>query len=170
MTFFFHSLLAYEAAKKEVKDFYESTLSERLNQFAKGREYAARKAALSCENLLFCGVNVLMDLAGTPMSVAPISAEQLFMEDEHSDSESQSLAIREYFRHRGVQGSILEEDSARGGATKTRDSKGVHGTASKAAKNRINGSGTVSGASSVRGDDDNKSWISDASWAAAARW
>lgn len=38
--------MAYEAAKKEIKSFYESTLSERISTYAKSKEVAVRKAAV----------------------------------------------------------------------------------------------------------------------------
>ena len=136
----FSSLLAYEAAKSEVKTFYESTLSDRIANFTKAKESAIRKA----------------NLFGTPITIAPISADRLFSSDhslslttsDHShggggdqyffddedshfegderqlshdqqqsaasaarDAESDNIAIREYFKSRGAQGHQLEEDS-----------------------------------------------------------
>eukprot|EP01034_Spumella_vulgaris_P024318 gene24318-30640_t len=118
------SLLAYEAARSEVKNFYESTLSDRIATFTRAKEGAIRKA----------------NLFGTPITIAPISAERLFSSDQSlslgtsnggdgsyyfDDEDTQyegegeggvSLdggdeAMREYIRQRGPQGHQLEEDS-----------------------------------------------------------
>lgn len=89
------SLLAYEAAKKEVKAFYENTLSERINAFSKSKEFAVKRAAQF----------------GTPITLAPMEGEFFFDDSICDDSDSESLAIKEYFKHRGRQGKILEEDS-----------------------------------------------------------
>jgi hypothetical protein len=130
---FIPSLLAYEAAKSEMKTFYESTLSDRIANFTKAKESAIRKA----------------NLFGTPITIAPISADRLFssdhslsltasashgggdqyfFDDEDSqfeeegrltheqlqvmrDAESDNIAIKEYFKSRGAQSHQLEEDS-----------------------------------------------------------
>lgn len=89
------SLLAYEAAKKEIKSFYENTLSERIATFSKSKEFAVKRAAQF----------------GTPITLAPIEGEYFFDDSICDDSDSESLALKEYFKHRGRQGRVLEEDS-----------------------------------------------------------
>lgn len=89
------SLLAYEAAKKEIKDFYENTLSERIATFSKSKEFAVKRAAQF----------------GTPIALNPLEGEYFFDDSICDDSDSESLAIKEYFKHRGRQGKILEDDN-----------------------------------------------------------
>ncbi len=136
------------------------------------------------EFFLICPIFV-----GSPIALAPIQGEQLFGSDlslsltEDGESDSESLAIREYFKHRGVQGHILEEDSLHLGSGTFATSSEVNGTvrspsrprqSSNAATNDVprlvgggiafsQAAGSVGSSLQDAAYDDNSSWISDSS-------
>lgn len=110
-----------------------------------------------------------------------MQGEQLFGSDlslgltEDDNSDSESLAIREYFRHRGAQGHLLEEDSLRLGsgshtlATNTgvdqdRVAARSPSRSPQAVPRVVGGSAFAPAGSSVssslRAYDDNSSWVS----------
>ena len=109
--------MAYEAAKKEMKAFYENTLSERIATFSRSKEIALKRAAQF----------------GSPIALAPMEGEFFFDDSICDDSDSESLAIKEYFKHRGRQGKILEEDMMH------RQPAGTHSSSSSVSgKNNLN--------------------------------
>lgn len=73
---------AYEAAKKDIKDYQESTLSNRIATLAKSREDAISRVANLGKNEeidnMFCINTLLSFLGSAPISLTPIKSGTVF--------------------------------------------------------------------------------------------